>query len=151
MRQVAGRAGRADKPGRAVLQSFQPEHPVIRAILSGDEEAFWQSEADQRRIAGVPPYGRMAGIVLSGTDVGVVFDLANHMARNAQPLLKAGAELFGPAPAPVARVRGRHRVRMLVKAPKGAPIQSALSEWAALFKIPSSVRLSIDIDPQSFF
>jgi primosomal protein N' (replication factor Y) len=151
MRQVAGRAGRADKPGRAVLQSFQPEHPVIRAILSGDEEAFWQSEADQRRIAGVPPYGRMAGIVLSGTDVGVVFDLANHMARNAQPLLKAGAELFGPAPAPVARVRGRHRVRMLVKAPKGTPIQSALSEWAALFKIPSSVRLSIDIDPQSFF
>jgi len=73
MRQVAGRAGRADKPGLALLQTFQPDHPVIRAILGGDEEAFWRAEAAERRLAGVPPYGRMAGIILSGPDVAQVF------------------------------------------------------------------------------
>lgn len=151
MRQVAGRSGRADKPGVAMLQTFQPEHPVIRAILGGDEEAFWAAEAGERKQAGVPPYGRMAGIVLSSPDVQEVFDVAQEMARNIVPLTQIGAQVYGPAPAPIARVRGRHRVRLLVKAAKTAPIQAALSKWAAQFKLPNSVRLSIDIDPQSFY
>ncbi len=119
MRQVAGRAGRAEKAGEAVMQTYQPEHPVIRAILSGDEDGFWRAEAGERRAAGVPPYGRMAGIILSSTEVQEVFDLGNAMARQDGALRRVGAQVFGPAPAPIARVRGRHRVRLLVKAPKG--------------------------------
>jgi primosomal protein N' (replication factor Y) len=151
MRQVAGRAGRAEKPGEAWLQTHQPEHPVIRAILSGEEEAFWRAEAAERRAANAPPYGRMAGIILSGPDIGQVFDIAGELARRDAPLRAVGAEIFGPAPAPIARIRGRHRVRLLVKAAKSASLQSALASWAAQVRLPPNVRLAIDIDPQSFF
>ncbi|MFW8596167.1 primosomal protein N' [Cribrihabitans neustonicus] len=150
MRQVAGRAGRAERAGEALLQTFQPEHPVIRAILSGDEENFWRAEAAERQAAGVPPYGRMAGIILSGPDLAQVFDLGNAMARNDGPLRQIGAQLYGPAPAPIARVRGRHRVRLLVKAAKGAALQEALARWTAPLRLKGDLRLSIDIDPQSF-
>lgn len=151
MRQVAGRAGRAEKPGTALMQTFQPEHPVIRATLSGDEESFWRAEAEERKAAGVPPYGRMAGIILSSTDVQEVFDLGNAMARQDGPLRKIGAQVFGPAPAPIARVRGRHRVRLLVKAPKSVALQPALAKWVAQFRLRGQLRLAVDIDPQSFY
>jgi primosomal protein N' (replication factor Y) len=151
MRQVAGRAGRADKPGEAWLQTHQPEHPVIRAILGGDEEAFWKAEAAERKAAGVPPYGRMAGIILSSPDVAQVFEFGTELARRDGPLRRVGAQVFGPAPAPIARVRGRHRVRLLVKAEKGVPLQAALAEWVGQLKLPNNLRLAIDIDPQSFY
>ncbi|MEZ5796890.1 MAG: primosomal protein N' [Paracoccaceae bacterium] len=151
MRQVAGRAGRADRPGEAWLQTHQPEHPVIRAILSGAEEEFWRAEAAERRAAGAPPYGRMAGIILSGPDVGQVFDLGGELARRDAPLREVGAQVFGPAPAPIARIRGRHRVRLLVKADKTAPLQPALARWVAQVRLPANLRLAIDIDPQSFY
>jgi primosomal protein N' (replication factor Y) len=151
MRQVAGRAGRADKPGEALLQTFQPEHPVIRAILSGDEEAFWAAEAREREAAGMPPFGRLAGIILSSPDLQDVFDTGNALARADGPLRKVGAQVYGPAPAPIARVRGRHRVRLLVKAAKTTPLQPALAEWVAQIKLPRDLRLAVDIDPQSFF
>jgi len=150
MRQVAGRAGRAERRGVALLQTHQPEHPVIRAILGGDEEAFLATEAAERQQAGAPPYGRMAGIILSSPDVAAAFDLGGELARCDGPLRAIGAELYGPAPAPIARVRGRHRVRLLVKAPKGAPLQAALAEWIAQVKLPNNLRLAVDIDPQSF-
>ncbi len=151
MRQVAGRAGRAEKPGQALLQTYQPDHPVIRATLAGDEEAFWAAEADDRRAAGMPPFGRLAGIILSGGDVGQVFDLGNFLARNDGPLRDAGAQVWGPAPAPIARVRGRHRVRLLVKAPKGVAVQAAVAAWVAQVRLKGDLRMAIDIDPQSFF
>jgi primosomal protein N' (replication factor Y) len=151
MRQVSGRAGRtADRKGQAWLQTHQPDHPVIRAILGGDEEAFWTAEAAERRAAGVPPYGRMAGIILSSPDVAQVFDFGAELARRDGPLRRIGAQLYGPAPAPIARVRGRHRVRLLVKAEKSAPLQVALAEWLAQLKLPANLRLAVDIDPQSF-
>jgi primosomal protein N' (replication factor Y) len=133
------------------MQTYQPEHPVIRAILSGDEDGFWRAEAGERRAAGVPPYGRMAGIILSSTEVQEVFDLGNAMARQDGALRKVGAQVFGPAPAPIARVRGRHRVRLLVKAPKGVALQAALTEWTGQFRLRGQLRLAIDIDPQSFY
>ncbi|CAN0596219.1 unnamed protein product, partial [Ectocarpus sp. 12 AP-2014] len=150
MRQVAGRAGRAEKPGTALMQTFQPEHPVIRAILSGDEEDFWRAEAEERRQAGVPPYGRMAGIVLYSPDVQTVFDVGKALASRIDPLRRIGAQVFGPAAAPIARVRGRHRVRLLIKADKTAPLQPAIAAWVAQIRLPANVRLSVDIDPQSF-
>jgi primosomal protein N' (replication factor Y) len=151
MRQVAGRAGRAERAGRALLQTFQPEHPVIRAILAGDEEGFWRAEAEGRRQAGVPPYGRMAGIILSSPDMQAVFDLGEALARRDGPIRAVGAQVFGPAPAPIARIRGRHRVRLLIKAPKGAALQAAVSEWIAQVRLPAQMRLTVDIDPQSFY
>ncbi|MEC8196719.1 MAG: primosomal protein N', partial [Pseudomonadota bacterium] len=150
MRQVAGRAGRSERKGVAFMQSYQPEHPVIRAILAGDEEGFWRAEADARRLAGVPPYGRMAGIVISAPDPQQPFDMGAEMARRNEPLRQIGAQVFGPAPAPIARIRGRHRVRLLVKAEKGAPLQNALAKWLQQFRPGNQLRISVDIDPQSF-
>lgn len=151
MRQVAGRAGRAERSGEAYLQTHQPEHPVIRAILGGDEEAFWTAEANERKAAAMPPYGRLVGVILSAPDLAAVFDFASELARRDGPLRAIGAQVFGPAPAPVARVRGRHRVRLLVKAAKGAPVQGAVSAWLRQLKLPTGLRLTVDIDPQSFY
>jgi primosomal protein N' (replication factor Y) len=124
---------------------------VLRAILSGDTEAFWQQEAEIRHSAGSPPFGRMAGIIVSGPDDAAVWATANALGRAADPIYKAGAELFGPAPAPFSRVRGKTRVRLLAKAPKGLMLQPLLKAWRNSVKCPSSVRIIIDIDPQSFF
>ena len=151
MRQVAGRAGRAARAGVAMLQTYQPEHPVIRAILGGDEQGFWQAEAALRQQAGVPPYGRMAGIIISAPTPQAAFDLGQELARRAAPLARVGAQVFGPAPAPIARIRGRHRVRLLVKADRGVALQAALAAWVGQVRLPAQVRLAIDIDPQSFF
>lgn len=152
MRQVAGRAGRQSgaAPGVALLQTHQPDHPVIRAILTGQDEAFWDAEAQGRQAAGMPPFGRLAGIILSHPDLAVVADFARHLAGLAQPLAEVGAELWGPAPAPIARVRGRHRMRMLIRAPRQAPLQAAIADWLSGIKLPTNLRLSVDIDPQSF-
>ena len=150
VRQVAGRAGRAGQPGLALVQTSQPDHPVIRAILGGDDEGFWRAEAAARHAAAMPPYGRLAGIILSSPRLEDAFDLGEKLALNAAPLNAIGAEVWGPAPAPVARIRGRHRVRLLVKAAKGARLQSALRAWLAPHRLPTELRLSVDIDPQSF-
>jgi primosomal protein N' (replication factor Y) len=150
LHQVAGRAGRADRRGLALIQTVAPEHPVLRAIVSGDAEAFWEQEAEMRLRAGAPPYGRLAAAIVSGTDEAKVWDVANALGRAAPLLTRAGAEVFGPAPAPFARLRGRTRVRLLVKAAKGLHIQPLLSEWRAAVRCPASVMVAIDIDPQSF-
>jgi primosomal protein N' (replication factor Y) len=151
MRQVAGRAGRSgERRGLALLQTHQPEHPVIHAILGGAEDAFWRTEAAERQSAGAPPFGRMAGIILSGPDLGEVFAFGTELARHDTPLCRIGAVLFGPAPAPIARIRGRHRARMLINADKTAPIQSAITDWLAQLRPPPQLRVAVDIDPQSF-
>ena len=152
MRQVAGRAGRvAEAKGEALLQSFQPEHPVLQAILTGEDEAFWEAEAAARQSAGMPPFGRLAGVVLTGPDQDVVMQIGQTLARNSGPIAQIGAQVFGPALAPIARIRGQFRVRLLVKAEKTAPLQLALARWVGQVKRPPNVRLTLDIDPQSFY
>ncbi|HPD92415.1 MAG TPA: primosomal protein N' [Pararhodobacter sp.] len=151
IRQVAGRAGRAEKPGLALLQTHQPDHPVIQAILKGDDEGFWRAEAAERQALGMPPYGRLAGIIVTSTSLEHAFETGNALAAHADPLLRIGAQVFGPAPAPIARVRGRHRVRLLVKAARGAPLQAAIRAWVHPLKLPGDTRLAVDIDPQSFW
>ncbi len=151
VRQVAGRAGRHEKPGLALIQTHQPEHPAIQAILTGDDEGYWRAEAEMRRRAGMPPYGRLAGIILNGPDEPLTWDAAKALVGQGEILRRAGADLFGPAPAPVARVRGRFRVRFLVKAPKGITLQPALRAWVAAAEVSPKVRVTIDIDPQSFY
>ncbi|MDA8802460.1 primosomal protein N' [Amylibacter sp.] len=151
MRQVAGRAGRADKKGIAFLQTHQPEHSVIKAILKGDEEEFWKSEAQQRRLNNMPPFGKLAGVILKGPNLNDVFNLANNMVKNAHILNSINVQIYGPAPAPIARVRGNHRVRILVKASKETMLQNSLMKWKNSFKIPKDIQVTIDIDPQSFY
>ena len=93
----------------------------------------------------------MAGIILSSPDVAEAFDFGAELARRDQPLRRVGAQVYGPAPAPIARVRGRHRVRLLVKAGKGVGLQGAISEWISQLRVPGHLRVTIDIDPQSFY
>jgi len=151
IRQVAGRAGRVETPGLALIQTHQPDHPCLMAILSGDDEGFWRAEAAARQAAGVPPYGRMAGVIVSGNDETRTWDVARALGRAGARLASAGVTLWGPAPAPIARVRGRHRVRLLAVAPKRIALQPALRAWLAAVPVPASVRVAVDIDPQSFF
>jgi len=151
IKQVSGRAGRVKTQGVALIQTYQPEHPVLKAIISNDDEKFWESEAKLREEALVPPFGSMAGIVISGTDLQQVNKVSSQLALNLGPLKDINAMVYGPAPAPIARIRGRHRVRLLIKVGKKSNFQKALGSWASQFKLPGNVRLSIDIDPQTFF
>lgn len=151
IRQVAGRAGRREVPGQVLVQTHMPEHPVIAALLGGSDEDFWRAEAAARQSAGMPPFARLAAIILSGPDLRELDAFGQALARAGGPLRAAGADLWGPAPAPIARIRGRHRLRMLIRAPKTAPLQAAISDWLAPAKPPRGVRVAVDIDPQSFF
>lgn len=151
IKQVSGRAGRAKTRGVALVQTYQPEHPVMAAILSNNDEKFWQSEAEQRKAALVPPFGSMAGVVISGTDLNQVNSISRQLVIKHEPLKEVNAILYGPAPAPIARIRGRHRIRLLVKVQSKKNFQKALAIWSSQFKLPGNVRLSIDIDPQTFF
>ena len=150
VQQVAGRAGRKKTKGLALLQTHQPDHPVIQAILRGNDEAFWTAEAEGRQGAEMPPFGRLAGIIISATNQEDAFDLGNALARNTEMLRRSEISVFGPASAPIARVRGRFRVRLLLKAAKSAPMQQAIAQWLKTVKPRKDVRLSVDIDPQSF-
>ncbi|MBT4567992.1 MAG: primosomal protein N' [Marinovum sp.] len=150
MRQVAGRAGRAEKPGVALLQTHQPEHPVITSILTGNEEEFWDAEAQARQDAAAPPFGRMIGIIISASNPEAAFEFGTRLAQNAQPLQAIGAQIFGPASAPIARIRGRHRVRLLIKCDKAVPVQAAIRQWLQALAPKGDLRLAVDIDPQSF-
>jgi len=93
----------------------------------------------------------MAGVIVTGPKEAEVYEIANQLARNAQPLFAIGAQLFGPAAAPIAKIRDQYRVRLLVKTAKGAPLQKALRQWVAPVKKPNGLRIKLDIDPQTFF
>jgi primosomal protein N' (replication factor Y) len=150
LQQVTGRAGRGEKPGRALIQSHDPGHPVLKAILSGDTEAFYEAETAMREAAGLPPFGRLASLIVSGTDRQAVDAHIRALARLADA--PEGAVVLGPAEPPLALVRGRHRMRLIVKAPRGTDMQGWLRGWtAAAPKLRGNLRLHIDVDPQSFW
>jgi len=151
IQQVSGRAGRADKSGEAFIQTFQPDHHVIKSILNSDPEAFWESEALDRERFKVPPYGRMAGIILSGKNISDVQFIGRYLAKNSNDLREGGIKLYGPAPAPIARIKGQYRERMLVVASKKAPLQVKLIKWISQINSRRGVRIKIDIDPYNFY
>ena len=153
LHQVAGRAGRAERPGLALLQTYAPEHPVMKALvgLSRDSAArdrFLAAEADERQRAGWPPFGRLAAVIVSGPDAHAVDAVARRLGATAPH--GNGVEVLGPAPAPLALLRGRHRRRLLVKARRDADLQGAVGAWLDQVKPPANVRLQIDIEPYSF-
>jgi primosomal protein N' (replication factor Y) (superfamily II helicase) len=147
--QVSGRAGRADRPGRALLQTYAPDHAVMKALKAQDRDAFVLAEMAERRAAGLPPYGRLAAVVLSGPDLQALEAYARGMAAAAPN--GEGVEVYGPADAPLALVRGRRRKRFLVRADRNVDLQAFMSTWRARApKPPSSIRVVVDIDPYSF-
>ncbi len=146
--QVAGRAGRGDKPGEVLVQTRAPESPVIAALVAGDAEAFYAAETEARRDAGMPPYGRLAAIIVSSEDADAAQRTARALADAAPE--KDGFEVWGPAPAPLAMLRGRHRHRLLVHAARSFPLQDALRQWLGSCEWPAKVRVNVDVDPYSF-
>ena len=146
--QATGRAGRADRPGRALLQTWTPEHPVLQALAAGDRDGFVVAEMAEREAAALPPHGRLAALILSSENAVAVEKLAADLAAaipNAERL-----EVYGPADAPLGLIRGRRRKRLLVRADRDVDLQGFLRAWLARVKVPGSVRLSIDVDPYSF-
>ncbi len=166
LQQVTGRAGRGHTSGRGLVQTWQPDHPVMRALISGDSERFYAEETEQRRRAGLPPFGRLAALVISGNDRPSAESHARALARAAYEtpggdrwrIAPAGqipedgeVVVLGPAEAPIAIVRGRHRFRLLVKAPRSADLQGFLRAMlASAPKERGGVRVAVDVDPQSF-
>ena len=148
LHQVSGRAGRAERPGRVLIQTFMPEQPVMQALAAGDRDRFLAAEAEARREAGLPPFGRLAALVIAAADEEAADFAARALARAAPRF--PGVTVLGPAPAPLAVLRGRHRRRFLVKATRGVNLQAALHEWLGRVRVENSVRLQIDIDPYSF-
>jgi primosomal protein N' (replication factor Y) (superfamily II helicase) len=166
LQQVTGRAGRFETAGRALVQTWAPEHPVMRALLSGDCERFYDEETSQRRRAGLPPFGRLAALIVSGKDSASAEVFARALARAAHTLPPSegwvltaagalpkenGLSLLGPAEAPIAVIRGRHRFRLLVRAPRSSDLQGFLRAWLAAGPPErGGVRVAVDVDPQSF-
>ncbi|MCC6983378.1 MAG: primosomal protein N' [Bauldia sp.] len=147
--QVTGRAGRAGGKSLALLQTYAPEHPVLQAIASGDREAFYAREIAERREARLPPFVRLAALIISATERADAREHAAALRRTAP----AGEDVLvlGPAEAPLALVRGRYRYRLLVQVPRSFDLQSWLRQWLAAAPAPrGSLRVQIDIDPQSF-
>ncbi|HYE28457.1 MAG TPA: primosomal protein N' [Allosphingosinicella sp.] len=146
--QVAGRAGRGEKPGRVLVQTHEPGAAVIEALVSGDSESFYAAETQARREAAMPPFGRLAGIVVSSEDAAEAAEAARLIGR-AAPRVENLA-VFGPAPAPLAMLRGRHRQRLLVHAARAVDMQEVIRDWLGKLSWPRGVRVTVDVDPYSF-
>jgi primosomal protein N' (replication factor Y) len=148
LQQVGGRAGRAEHKGRVLIQTWMPDQPVMKALAAGDRDRFLEAEAAARRHAGLPPFGRLAALIVSAGDEETC-DFTTRALSRAAPQLP-GVTILGPAPAPLAMLRGRHRRRFLVKAEREVRLQAVLRDWLSRIRTAGSARIQVDIDPYSF-
>jgi primosomal protein N' (replication factor Y) len=148
LHQVAGRAGREERPGRVLLQSFAPEHPVMQALVAGDLDSFMAAEAEARRPGHWPPFGRLAALIVSAEEERAADRVARDLGLAAPG--GAGIEVLGPAPAPLAILRGRHRRRLLLRTRRDIAVQPLLEAWLAKVRVPGTVRVQVDVDPVGF-
>jgi primosomal protein N' (replication factor Y) len=146
--QVAGRAGRGQKPGEVLIQTRHPDAPVIAALAAGDRDAFYDAETQARREAGAPPFGRWAAIIVSSEDESEAREAARAIGGSRPNM--PDVMILGPAPAPMALLRGRYRYRLLVNARRSAEVQRIIREWLVPLRLPPGVRVAVDIDPYSF-
>ncbi len=146
--QVAGRAGRESRPGAAMLQTLEPENPVLVSLIAGDRDAFLAQEAASRQAAGMPPFGQLAAIIIASPHEDRLFEAIRQLAAT-RPHFDS-VQIYGPAIAPIGFLKGKHRARLLIRADKSVNIQHILQDWLGTIKLPSSVRMQIDIDPYSF-
>lgn len=148
LQQVAGRAGRADKPGRAIIQTYSPDSPAIALLAAGDRDAFLAHEMDQRKLVSFPPFGRLGAVILSAPSAEQADESAALLGEN-QPNA-TGVEVWGPAPAPITILRGRHRRRFLIRSDRNVDLSAFLAAWKERVKLPSAVRVTLDVEPYSF-
>ena len=148
LHQVAGRSGRAHRLGRALLQTYMPEHPVMEALISGDRDSFMAREREARRAQGLPPFGRLVALIVSGHDEAQVIAIARDLGRSAPR--QQNVEILGPAPAPLSLLRGRFRHRLLLKCPRNTNASALSRDWVGQVKTPNQVRVTIDVDPYTF-
>ncbi len=146
--QVAGRAGRESRPGAAMLQTLEPDNPVLVSLIAGDRDAFLAQEAAARQAAGMPPFGQLAAIIIASPHEERLFEAIRQLAST-RPHFDS-VQIYGPAIAPIGFLKGKHRARLLLRADKSVNIQHILQGWLGTIKLPSSVRMQIDIDPYSF-
>ncbi len=149
LEQVAGRAGRAEHAGRVIFQTYQPEHPVLQALVCGDKDQFLEKEAASREAQNLPPYGKLASIILSGPDKSKVLNASKALARLAPN--RKEITVLGPVPAPLSYLRGNYRYRFLIKAKSKVNLQKEISVWLETLPSNRGVRIQIDIDPYSFY
>jgi primosomal protein N' (replication factor Y) len=149
LHQVSGRAGRAEKPGLVLLQTRNPEDAVMQALARGDRDGFYEQERGFREASQSPPFGRLAALVISGYDGDAVRDIARQLGK-AAPNAR-DVKVWGPTPAFYALLRGQTRERLLVQAARGVDMQAYLKSWLSGVKVPTSVRVAVDVDPVSFF
>jgi primosomal protein N' (replication factor Y) len=148
IRQVSGRAGRGDKPGHVFIQTHSPQARVMQALITGDADAFYDAETEARREAGAPPFGRYAAIIVSSEDRTCAHEAALLVGRAAPRV--DGMQVYGPAPAPLAMLRGRHRYRLLVHARRALDVQDVIRDWLGALDWPAKARVTVDIDPYNF-
>jgi primosomal protein N' (replication factor Y) len=146
--QATGRAGRRDRPGRALLQTYAPDHAVMQALKAQDRDAFTETELNERELAGLPPFGRLAAVIVSGPDPAALETFARGMAEVAPNT--EGVKIYGPADAPLGLIRGRRRKRFLVQAGRGVDLSAYMTAWRARVRPPGAIRVAIDVDPYSF-
>ncbi len=146
--QVAGRAGRGQKKGMVYLQTMYPENSILQALAANDRGKFLNLEKESRKILKMPPYGRMAAVIVSGSVQAETEKTAIWLGQTAPN--GGGVSTLGPAPAPIFMLRNKFRYRLLLKVAKGMKIQPILSEWLKKVKLPSKVRVEVDVDPYSF-
>ncbi|MEA1083951.1 MAG: primosomal protein N' [Sphingomonas sp.] len=148
IRQVSGRAGRGAKPGHVFIQTHSPKAQVMQALITGDADAFYEAETEARRDAGAPPFGRYAAIVVSSEEQACANEIARLVARSAPQV--EGMAVYGPAPAPLAMLRGRHRYRLLVHARRALDVQDVIRDWLGALDWPAKARVTVDVDPYNF-
>lgn len=148
LHQVSGRAGREMLPGQVLLQTFNPEHPVISALVAQDRDSFIMAEKVEREARMMPPFGRLGAIIVTGTNAHQVEQAAKNLVRRAPT--HPDLTILGPVPAPLSQLRGRHRWRLLVKAAKNFPLQGYMVNWVSNIKTPGNTRIVVDIDPYNF-
>lgn len=146
--QVSGRAGRGEKPGEVLIQTRHPEAAVISALAAGDRDAFYSAETEARRDAGAPPFGRWAAIIVSSETEAEAREAARAIGGSRPNV--PDVMILGPAPAPMAQLRGRYRYRLLINARRSAEVQRIIREWLGPLRLPPGVRVAVDIDPYSF-
>ena len=148
IRQVSGRAGRGAKKGQVFIQTHSPKAQVMQALVTGDADAFYAAETEARQDAGAPPYGRYAAIIVSSEEQAAAHEVARLIGRHAPEV--EGMAVYGPAPAPLAMLRGRHRFRLLVHARRALDVQDVIRAWLGALDWPAKVRVAVDVDPYSF-
>jgi len=148
LNQVAGRAGREQLPGHVYLQTFTPQHPVLQALVTGRRDDFLEIETAGRRLNSLPPYGRLASLIISSRDKSMVETYVKQLARVTPSI--SGVHILGPAPAALSMVRNWHRWRFLLTAPKDTKLQPIIRSWLNSAPWPSQIKMQIDIDPYSF-